>query len=106
MRLRMSVLALAAQAVFITPTAMAQTSPASSTAPNAVQTRTLAEVDVTADGIREPGAKVVLTQDDIEKTGATSMGDVIRYQPLVEAPGTVQGATRGASRYDRSGTTG
>lgn len=68
---------------------------------------TLAEVKVTADALRqEAGTRTVITQEDIEKTGATGMGDVMRYQPLVEAPGTVTGSTRGASRYDRSGTTG
>lgn len=67
---------------------------------------TLPEVLVTADALREAGTRTILTQEDVERTGATSMADVIRYQPLVEAPGTVQGATRGASRYDRSGTTG
>ncbi|WP_326537995.1 TonB-dependent receptor [Pseudorhodoferax sp.] len=66
----------------------------------------LPEVKVTAEAVRqEAGSRVVLTQDDIERTGGNSIADVIRYQPLVEAPGTVQGATRGASRYDRSGTT-
>ncbi|MFZ3120561.1 MAG: TonB-dependent hemoglobin/transferrin/lactoferrin family receptor [Variovorax sp.] len=68
---------------------------------------TLAEVKVTADALRqEAGTRTVITQEDIEKTGATGMGDVMRYQPLVEAPGAVTGSTRGASRYDRSGTTG
>jgi len=67
---------------------------------------TLPEVKVTADAQHESGTRVILTQQDLERTGATSIADLIRYQPLVEAPGTVQGATRGASRYDRSGTTG
>ncbi|WP_235579159.1 TonB-dependent receptor [Pseudorhodoferax sp. Leaf274] len=67
----------------------------------------LPEVKVTAEAVRrEAGTRTVLTQDDVERTGGNSIADVIRYQPLVEAPGTVQGATRGASRYDRSGTTG
>lgn len=53
----------------------------------------------------EAGMRTVLTQDDVERTGATGIADLVRYQPLVEAPGTVPGATRGASRYDRGGTT-
>jgi hemoglobin/transferrin/lactoferrin receptor protein len=66
----------------------------------------LPEVKVTAEAVRqEAGTRTILTEADMERTGATSIADVIRYQPLVEAPGTVQGATRGASRYDRSGTT-
>lgn len=79
------------------PAARAQTAPAT----------TLPEVKVTADAVRQQaGTSTVLTQEDLERTGATGIADVIRYQPLVEAPGTVQGATRGASRYDRGGTTG
>jgi len=69
--------------------------------------RVLPEVHVRGEAQRpEAGTRTVLTQDDIENTGATGMGDVMRYQPLVEAPGSVTGATRGASRYDRGGTTG
>ncbi len=107
----LGVIALAVQAVLLAAPASAQTSTTEQIA-QATQTttdaqRVLPEVRVTADAIpAEAGAQTTLTQEDIEKTGATSMGDVIRYQPLVEAPGTVQGATRGASRYDRSGTTG
>lgn len=67
----------------------------------------LPAIEVNADTLRqEPGAKTVITQEELERTGATGIADVIRYQPLVEAPGTVQGATKGASRYDRGGTTG
>ena len=53
----------------------------------------------------EAGTRTVLTLDDVERNGGTGMGDVVRYQPLVEAPGTTLGSTRGASRYDRGGTT-
>ncbi|MFG6458713.1 TonB-dependent receptor [Roseateles sp. BYS96W] len=53
----------------------------------------------------EAGTRTVLTLDDGERSGVTSLGDVARYQPLVEAPGTTLGSTRGASRYDRGGTT-
>lgn len=53
----------------------------------------------------EAGTRTVLTQDDVERNGGTGIADVIRYQPLVEAPGTVTGSTRGASRYDRGATT-
>lgn len=68
--------------------------------------QSLPAVQVTAEAETEAGASVTLTQQDMEKTGGKNMADIIRYQPLVEAPGTVQGATRGASAYDRSGTTG
>ena len=90
---------------------LAATAPQTSSVPAAATSAqgaiVLPEVKVTADALRqEAGTRTVLTQEDVERTGATSIADVIRYQPLVEAPGTVQGATRGASRYDRSGTTG
>lgn len=89
-------------------TSNSATAATAATAANPVQREVaLAEVRVTAGAIRrEPGTRTVLTQDDVERTGGNSIADVIRYQPLVEAPGTVQGATRGASRYDRGGTTG
>jgi hemoglobin/transferrin/lactoferrin receptor protein len=99
---RASLIALAAQGLLwsLLP-AHAQTEVAAGKA------QPLPEVKVTAEALRrEAGAKVVITQEEAEKTGATGIADVIRYQPLVEAPGTVTGATRGASRYDRSGTTG
>lgn len=69
----------------------------------------LAEVSVTAQREKKqhtPGASAVVTQEDMEKTGSGGIADVVRYQPLVEAPGVVQGSTRGSSRYDRGGTTG
>lgn len=53
----------------------------------------------------EAGSRTVLTAEDVERHGGTGIADVIRYQPLVEAPGTTLGSTRGASRYDRGGTT-
>ncbi|WP_241660726.1 TonB-dependent receptor domain-containing protein [Variovorax guangxiensis] len=88
--------------------ALAQSVPAQRATSAAENSReTLPEVNVVADGLRqEAGTRTVITREEIERTGATGMGDVIRYQPLVEAPGTVTGSTRGASRYDRSGTTG
>jgi hemoglobin/transferrin/lactoferrin receptor protein len=104
--------ALAIQALLWQATpSFAQTAQAAAQPPAASTSldskETLAEVKVTADALRqEAGTRTVITQEDIEKTGATGMGDVMRYQPLVEAPGTVTGSTRGASRYDRSGTTG
>jgi hemoglobin/transferrin/lactoferrin receptor protein len=109
---RVSLAALAIQALlWQAAPAFSQTAqttpqrPATSTSSDSKET--LEEVKVTADALRqEAGTRTVITQEDIEKTGATGMGEVMRYQPLVEAPGTVTGSTRGASRYDRSGTTG
>ncbi|MFG6413553.1 TonB-dependent hemoglobin/transferrin/lactoferrin family receptor [Roseateles sp. DC23W] len=53
----------------------------------------------------EAGSRTLLTEEEVARNGGTGIADVIRYQPLVEAPGTATGATRGASRYDRGGTT-
>lgn len=105
---RPHLIALAVQgALLLSTPAFAQTNAAAVGNTAGEDARTLPEVSVKAHALRhEPGAKVVITQEEIEKTGATGIADVIRYQPLVEAPGTVQGATRGASRHDRSGTTG
>lgn len=105
---RASLIALAIQALlWPTAPAAAQTSADSTLLAQARERESLPEVKVSAEALRrEAGAKVVVTQEEVEKTGATGIADVIRYQPLVEAPGTVSGATRGASRYDRSGTTG
>ena len=57
----------------------------------------LPAIQVSADANREPGSKTVIDQQELERAGATGIADVIRYQPLVEAPGTMQGATKGAN---------
>ena len=108
-RHRTSLVALAIQALlWQSAPALSQSAAQRPTAASPEDSRqTLDEVKVTADALRQDaGTRTVITQEDIEKTGATGMGDLMRYQPLVEAPGTVTGSTRGASRYDRSGTTG
>ncbi|MFA5490166.1 MAG: TonB-dependent hemoglobin/transferrin/lactoferrin family receptor [Candidimonas sp.] len=51
-----------------------------------------------------PGSVQIIKGEELER--ANSMADVIRYQPLVTAPGSVSGSTRNQSRYDRAGTTG
>jgi hemoglobin/transferrin/lactoferrin receptor protein len=102
---RAGAIALAAQALLTSSAVLAQVSADNAAAQDPSATA-LPEIRVVGEKQREAGSTARLTQEDIEKTGATSMGEVMRYQPLVEAPGTVQGATRGASRYDRSGTTG
>jgi hemoglobin/transferrin/lactoferrin receptor protein len=104
---RAGLIALAVQALLWPAATMAQAPADATLLAQARERESLPEVKVSAEALRrEAGAKVVVTQEEVEKTGATGIADVIRYQPLVEAPGTVSGATRGASRYDRSGTTG
>lgn len=95
-----SALMMAAPALAQTPAPLS--SPAAHAHPAA-----LPAIEVSAEALRhEAGTTTVITREEAERTGATGISDVIRYQPLVEAPGTVQGAARGASRYDRGGTTG
>jgi len=66
---------------------------------------TLPQVEVQAQA--EPiqaGATVTIEGKDLER--AASMADVVRYQPLVSAPGTVAGTSRNRSEHERSGTSG
>lgn len=97
----LSVIGGAVAVLLMTPPALAQTTH-TEPAPEA----TLPTVEVTASPEKEAGSSTKLKSEDLEKTAPTGMADVIRYQPLVEAPGAVQGSSRGASRYDRGGTTG
>lgn len=69
--------------------------------------KVLPQVDVTETAEaaqRSPGASTTLSGPALER--AASMADVVRYQPLVSAPGTASGASRNRSSFDRSGTTG
>ena len=69
--------------------------------------RSLQQVEVTAESEaphRKPGANTTVDGDQLER--ANSLEDVVRYQPLVSAPGVATGASRNKSSFDRSGTTG
>ncbi|KAF1046039.1 MAG: Hemoglobin and hemoglobin-haptoglobin-binding protein [Herbaspirillum frisingense] len=65
--------------------------------------------DVEVQGVREeqhkPGASVKVTKDDLEKQGAGSFADVLKYQPLVSVPGVTAGTTNTNSAYDHPGST-
>lgn len=112
--LRPSLLAVAVQAAVIglaSPGAWAQPRPQAlddearlmAQAP----TKALAQVEVvdTAEPAqRTPGASTTVSGPALEQAG--SMADVVRYQPLVSAPGTASGTSRNRSSFDRSGTTG
>ncbi|MDA7415755.1 TonB-dependent hemoglobin/transferrin/lactoferrin family receptor [Xenophilus arseniciresistens] len=99
-------MALAVQGLLLATAAPAFAQADSGTAANAARP-VLPAIEVHADALRqEPGTKTVIHQQDIERAGGTGIADVIRYQPLVEAPGIVSGSSKGASRYDRGGTTG
>lgn len=55
---------------------------------------------------KEAGTKTTLTADDLIKEGGNTFGNIMRYQPLVSAPGVAAGATAGKSSYDRGGYSG
>lgn len=109
---RLSLTALAVQGLMLLSSPALAQSAATSSAPSSVTvadsgSAALPAIQVRGEAWRQDaGSKTVIDQRELERTGATGIADVIRYQPLVEAPGTVQGATKGASRYDRGGTTG
>jgi len=66
----------------------------------------LPEIEIAAENPqqRTPGAITRVEGEDLER--ARSMEDVVRYQPLVSAPGSVAGTTRNRSSHERSGTSG
>lgn len=70
-------------------------------------TKVLPQVDVRAQAERaqhQPGASASISGQALEQSG--SMADLVRYQPLVSAPGTAAGTSRNRSGFDRAGTTG
>ena len=106
--LRPSLLAVAVQAAVIglaSPGAWAQTQTADDEARLMAQapTKALAQVDVVdaAEPVqRTPGASTTVSGPALEQAG--SMADVVRYQPLVSAPGTASGTSRNRSSFDLS----
>ncbi|CAM4201022.1 Hemoglobin/transferrin/lactoferrin receptor protein [Comamonas aquatilis] len=89
----------------ISASAWAQTEPALQLAAGPV--KMLPQVEVYEDAettARKPGAEAIITGPELEQ--ANNMADIVRYQPLVSAPGTVSGTSRNRSSFDRSGTTG
>ncbi|MDR0227414.1 MAG: TonB-dependent hemoglobin/transferrin/lactoferrin family receptor [Burkholderiaceae bacterium] len=109
---RRSLLATAAQAALIGLASTGAWAQAATEADTALQmaqapVKLLPQVDVTdvADtSQRTPGASTTVSGPALEQAG--SMADIVRYQPLVSAPGTASGASRNRSSFDRSGTTG
>jgi hemoglobin/transferrin/lactoferrin receptor protein len=53
----------------------------------------------------KPGASVKVTKDELEKQGAGSFADVLKYQPLISVPGVTAGTTNTTSAYDHPGST-
>jgi hemoglobin/transferrin/lactoferrin receptor protein len=96
----MTRLAVCLGMAFTSPTLWAQATTSSTDT-------TLPTFKVTAEGDKakqEAGSSKTLSADELER--ASSLEDVVRYQPLVSAPGVANGASRNKSSFDRSGTTG
>lgn len=55
---------------------------------------------------KEPGSKTEISEHDIRRNGGTNFGTIMRYQPLISAPGSISGSGSGKSSWDRSGFTG
>ena len=73
-------------------------------APEPATVQTLPLVEVVGQAESAPGTSNKVTGDELEQ--ANGLKDIVRYQPLVSAPGTVAGTSRNRSTFDRSGTTG
>jgi outer membrane receptor protein involved in Fe transport len=74
-------------------------------APSTVSATALPEVQVTASAeeAKNQGHTTTITAEDLQKQGAASMADVVRYQPLVSAPETASGT---GNLWDGAGTPG
>ncbi|WP_276899715.1 TonB-dependent receptor domain-containing protein [Frischella perrara] len=55
---------------------------------------------------KNPGSKQEISEQDIRKNGGTNFGNIMRYQPLISAPGNISGSGSGKSSWDRGGFTG
>jgi len=54
----------------------------------------------------EPGTKVAISAEEMQKNGVNDFSNVMRYQPLISANGSAGGSSAGKSSYDRGGSTG
>jgi len=94
---RFGLTALAAAALALAASqARAQTATASAALPQV-------EVQAQAAPVAA-GASATVEGEALERAG--SMADIVRYQPLVSAPGIASGGSRNRSSFDRGGTTG
>jgi len=74
--------------------------------PSGVAQKALPEIEIAAETPqqRTPGAITRVEGAALER--ASSMQDVVRYQPLVSAPGVAVGTSRNRSSFERGGTSG
>lgn len=76
-------------------------------APIRLAQRQLPDIEVieTRDEQHKPGASTKVTKEELERQGAASFADVLKYQPLVSVPGVTSGTTNTNSPYDHPGAT-
>lgn len=55
---------------------------------------------------KEAGTKTTITAGDMQKEGGNNFSNIMRYQPLISAPGVTSGVSAGKSNYDRGGASG
>ncbi|MCL2892807.1 TonB-dependent hemoglobin/transferrin/lactoferrin family receptor [Brenneria tiliae] len=55
---------------------------------------------------RKAGSEVTITADEMQKNGGNDFSNIMRYQPLISAPGVSSGVSAGKSGYDRGGASG
>ncbi|OCG21896.1 hypothetical protein A9G11_07850 [Gilliamella sp. wkB108] len=55
---------------------------------------------------KKPGTNTEISENDIRRNGGTNFGTIMRYQPLISAPGNISGSGTGKSSWDRGGFTG
>lgn len=64
-------------------------------------------ITVTAhEATKNPGMNTEISEQDIRRDGGTNFGTIMRYQPLISAPGSISGSGSGKSSWDRGGFTG
>lgn len=98
-------LALAVQSVLLALGPCAVWAQTAQDGANQVPVLNTVEVRATSEQSQQnPGANTTLSGEELER--AKSMEDMVRYQPLVSAPGVASGASRNKSSFDRGGTTG
>lgn len=81
---------------------------------SAADTPTAASTDATDDTMtvyspkieKEAGTQTTLTAEDMRKDGGNDFSTIMRYQPLISAPGVTGGVSAGKSSYDRGGASG
>ncbi|QYN42207.1 TonB-dependent receptor domain-containing protein [Gilliamella sp. ESL0443] len=64
-------------------------------------------ITVTAhEATKNPGMNTEISEQDIRRDGGTNFGTIMRYQPLISAPGSISGSGSSKSSWDRGGFTG